>query len=42
MWSGTPAMETKLYRRVFAALKRLPEIHRKIFGAGEAEREESA
>jgi UDP-3-O-[3-hydroxymyristoyl] glucosamine N-acyltransferase len=42
MWSGTPAMETKLYRRVFAALKRLPEIHRKIFGAGETEREESA
>jgi UDP-3-O-[3-hydroxymyristoyl] glucosamine N-acyltransferase len=42
MWSGTPAMETKLHRRVFAALKRLPEIHRKIFGvSGEAEREES-
>jgi UDP-3-O-[3-hydroxymyristoyl] glucosamine N-acyltransferase len=40
MWSGTPAMETKLYRRVFAALKRLPEIHRKVFGvAGEAEPE---
>ena len=43
MWSGTPAMETKLHRRVFAALKRLPEIHRKIFGVSqEAEREESA
>lgn len=42
MWSGTPAMETKLHRRVFAALKRLPEIHRKLFGvSGEAEREES-
>jgi len=43
MWSGTPAVETKLHRRVFAALKRLPEIHRKVFGvSGEAEPEESA
>jgi len=33
MWSGTPAMETKLYRRVFAALKRLPEMHRRFLGA---------
>jgi UDP-3-O-[3-hydroxymyristoyl] glucosamine N-acyltransferase len=42
MWSGTPAMETKLHRRVFAALKRLPEIHRKLFGiSGEAEQEKS-
>ena len=43
MWSGTPAMETKLHRRVFAALKRLPEIHRRILGVSEqTEREESA
>ena len=41
MWSGTPAMETKLHRRVFAALKRLPEIHRKLFGiSGEVDRGE--
>lgn len=41
MWSGTPAMETKLYRRVFAALKRLPEIHKKVFGLSrETEAEE--
>ncbi len=37
MWSGTPAMETRLHRRVFAALKRLPEIHRKIFGVSQDE-----
>jgi UDP-3-O-[3-hydroxymyristoyl] glucosamine N-acyltransferase len=30
MWSGYPAMETKLFRRVFAAMKRLPDLHKKM------------
>ena len=30
MWSSTPAIENKLYLKVFAALKRLPELQRKV------------
>jgi UDP-3-O-[3-hydroxymyristoyl] glucosamine N-acyltransferase len=30
MWSGSPAMENKLYLKVMAALKRLPELQKKI------------
>jgi UDP-3-O-[3-hydroxymyristoyl] glucosamine N-acyltransferase len=30
MWSGSPLMENKLYQRVFAALKRLPELQKKV------------
>ncbi len=30
MWSGSPAMENKLYLRVIAALKRLPEIQKRV------------
>lgn len=30
MWSSSPAMENKLYLRAFAALKRLPELQKKV------------
>jgi UDP-3-O-[3-hydroxymyristoyl] glucosamine N-acyltransferase len=30
MWSGSPAMENKLYRKVFAVLRRLPEIQKQL------------
>src|SRR6202521_4299929 len=30
VWSGTPVMENKLYLRVIAALKRLPEIQKRV------------
>ena len=30
MWSGSPAMENKLYLKVIAALKRLPEIQKNV------------
>jgi UDP-3-O-[3-hydroxymyristoyl] glucosamine N-acyltransferase len=30
MWSGSPAMENKLYLKVVAALKRLPELQKKV------------
>jgi UDP-3-O-[3-hydroxymyristoyl] glucosamine N-acyltransferase len=30
MWSGSPVMENKLYLRVIAALKRLPELQKKV------------
>jgi len=30
MWSSSPAMENKLYLKVIAALKRLPEIQKKV------------
>ena len=30
MWSGSPLMENKLYQRVFAVLKRLPELQKKV------------
>jgi len=43
MWSGSPAMENKLYLRVFAALKRLPEIQRKVRRlSGEVEHKKTA
>lgn len=43
MWSGYPAMDTKLFRRVFAAMKRLPELQKKIRRHfGEPEEQESA
>jgi UDP-3-O-[3-hydroxymyristoyl] glucosamine N-acyltransferase len=30
MWSGSPVMENKLYLKVIAALKRLPEIQKRV------------
>lgn len=30
MWSGSPVMENKLYLKVIAALKRLPELQKKV------------
>ena len=43
MWSGYPAMETKLFRRVFAAMKRLPDLHKKMRRHfGEPDEHESA
>jgi UDP-3-O-[3-hydroxymyristoyl] glucosamine N-acyltransferase len=42
MWSGTPAMENRLHRKVFAVLKRLPEIQKTVRRfAGETGREET-
>jgi UDP-3-O-[3-hydroxymyristoyl] glucosamine N-acyltransferase len=43
MWSGYPAMETKVFRRVFAALKLLPELQKKVRRlSGKSGREEIA
>ena len=30
MWSGSPVMENKLYLKVIAALKRLPEMQKRV------------
>jgi UDP-3-O-[3-hydroxymyristoyl] glucosamine N-acyltransferase len=43
MWSGSPAMENKLYVKVMAALRRLPDIHKKVRRlSGEVGRQKSA
>jgi UDP-3-O-[3-hydroxymyristoyl] glucosamine N-acyltransferase len=43
MWSGSPVMENKLYLRVIAALKRLPEIQKRVRRlSGELEEKKSA
>ena len=43
MWSSSPAIENKLYLKVFAALKRLPEMQRTLRRlAGESSEKETA
>ncbi len=43
MWSSSPAMENKLYLKVVAALKRLPELQKKVRRlSGESEQKEAA
>ncbi len=43
MWSGSPVMENKLYLKVIAALKRLPDIQKKVRRlSGELDRKEAA
>jgi UDP-3-O-[3-hydroxymyristoyl] glucosamine N-acyltransferase len=43
MWSGSPAMENKLYLKVSASLKRLPELQRRLGRlVGDSDREKSA
>jgi UDP-3-O-[3-hydroxymyristoyl] glucosamine N-acyltransferase len=43
MWSGSPMMENSMYHKVFAVMKRLPEIQRLVRRlSGEVETEKSA
>jgi UDP-3-O-[3-hydroxymyristoyl] glucosamine N-acyltransferase len=43
MWSGSPMMENAMYHKVFAVMKRLPEIQRTVRRlSGEGEQEKTA